>query len=90
MEDHRLKVFQKRVLRRVFGPKRDDVTAGCRKLHNEGLHNVYSPPSIIKMVKSRRMRWAGHILRMGEKRNVYRILLRKPDRRRPLGRQRRR
>jgi hypothetical protein len=60
------------MLRRIFGPKRDRVTGGWRKLHNEELHNFYSSPSIIRIIKSRRMRWAGHVARMGEKRNVYR------------------
>jgi hypothetical protein len=60
------------VLRRIFGSKRDEVTEGRRKLHNEDLHNLYSSPSIIRMIKSRRMRWAGHAARMGEKRNAYR------------------
>jgi hypothetical protein len=78
-EEHRLRVFEKRVLRRIFGPKRDDVTGGWRKLHNEDHHNLYSSPSIIRMIKSRRMRWAGHAARMGEKRNAHRILVGKPD-----------
>jgi hypothetical protein len=64
-EEHRLKVFGNRVLRRIFGPKRDEVTRGWRKLHNEELHNLYSSPSIIRMIKSRRMRWAWHVARMG-------------------------
>jgi hypothetical protein len=59
-EEHRLRVFENKVLRRIFGPKRDEVTGGWRKLHNEELHNVYSSPSIIRMIKSRKMRWAGH------------------------------
>jgi hypothetical protein len=63
------------VLRRIFRPNRDDVTGGWRKLHNEELHNSYSSSSIIKMIKSRRMRWTGHVARMGEKRNAYRILV---------------
>jgi hypothetical protein len=75
---------------RIFGPKRDAVTRGWRKLHNEELHNLYSSPSIIRIIKSRRMRWAGHVTRMGEKRNVYRLLVGKPERNRPLGRLRRR
>jgi hypothetical protein len=83
-------VFENRVLRRIFGPKRDKVTGGWRKLHNEELHNFYSLASIIRIIKSRRMRWAGHVARMGEKRNVYRLLVRKPEGRRPLGRPRRR
>jgi hypothetical protein len=64
-EEHRLRVFENRVLRRIFGPKRDEVTGGWRKLHNEELHNLYSSPSIIRMIKSRRMSWAGHVARMG-------------------------
>jgi hypothetical protein len=79
-----------RVLRRIFGPKRDEVTGGWRKVHNEELHNLYSSPSIIRVIKSRRLRWAGHVARMGEKRNAYRILARKPEGKRPLGRPRRR
>jgi hypothetical protein len=89
-EEHRLRVFENRVLRRIFGPKRDEVTGKWRKLHNEQLHNLYSSPNIIRMIKSRRMRWAGHVARMGEKRNSYRILVGKPEGRRPLGRPRRR
>jgi hypothetical protein len=68
-------VFANRGLRRIFGPKRDEVTGGWRKLHNEELHNLYSSPSIIRMTKSRRMRWAGNVARMVEKRNTYRILV---------------
>jgi hypothetical protein len=79
-------VFEKRVLRRIFGPMRDEVTEGWRKLHNEELHNLYSSPSIIRIIKSRRMRWARHVARMGERRNAYRILVGKPEGRRPLGR----
>jgi hypothetical protein len=67
------------VLGRIFGPKRDGVTGGWRKLYNEELHNLYSLPSIIRIMKSRRMRWAGHAARMGEKRNMYRLLLGKTD-----------
>jgi hypothetical protein len=78
-------MFENRVLRRIFGPKRDGVTGGWRKLHNEELHNLYSLPSIIRIIKSRRMRWAGHVARMGEKRNVYRLLVGKPEGKRPLG-----
>jgi hypothetical protein len=77
------------VLRRIFGPKRNEVTGEWRKLHNEELLNLYSSPNIIRMNKSRRMRWAGHLARMGEK-NAYRILVGKPEGRRPLGRPRRR
>jgi hypothetical protein len=78
------------VLRRIFGPKRDGVTGGWRKLHNEELHNLYSSPRIIRIIKSRRMRWAGHVARMGEKRNVCRLLVGKPEGKRSLGRPRRR
>jgi hypothetical protein len=83
-------VFENKVLRRIFGPKRDVVTGGWRKLHNEELHNLYTSPSIIRIIKSRRMRWAGHVARMGEKRIVYRLLVGKPEGKRPLGRPRRR
>jgi hypothetical protein len=83
-------VFENSVSRRIFGPKRDGVARGWRKLHNEELHNLYSSPSIIRTIKPRRMRWAGHVARMGEKRNVCRILVRKPEGKRPLGRPRRR
>jgi hypothetical protein len=62
-EEHRLRVFENRVLRRIFGPKRDEVTGDWRKLHNEELHNLYSSPNIIRMIKSRRMRWAGYVIR---------------------------
>jgi hypothetical protein len=81
-------VFENRVLRRIFGPKRDEVTGGWRKLRNEELHNFYSSPSIIRMINSRRMRWAGHVARM-RKMNAYRILLGKPQGKRPLVRPRR-
>jgi hypothetical protein len=83
-------LFSYRVLRRIFGLKRDEATGKWRKLHNEELHNLYSSPNIIRMIKSRRMRWAGHIAHMGEKRNAYRILVGKPEGKRPLGRPRRR
>jgi hypothetical protein len=89
-EDHRLRVFENRVLRRIFGPKRDDVTGEWRKLHNEELHNLHSSPDINRQVKSRRMRWAGHVARTGEERKVYKVLVRKPEGKRPLGRPRRR
>jgi hypothetical protein len=83
-------VFENRILRRIFGPKRDDVTGEWRKLHSEELHNLYSSPDIIRQVRSRRMRWAGHLARMGEERNVYKVLVGKPEGKRPLGRSRRR
>jgi hypothetical protein len=89
-EEHKLRVFKNRVLRRIFGPKRDGVMGGWRKRHNEALHNLYSLPIIIRIIKSRRMRWAGYVAQMGEKRNVYRLLVRKPEGKRPLGRPRRR
>jgi hypothetical protein len=73
-----------------IGPKSHEVTGGWRKLHNEELHNLYSSPSISRMITSRRMRWAGHVARIVERRNTYRILVGKPEGRRPLGRQRRR
>jgi hypothetical protein len=78
------------VLRRIYGSKRDEVTGDWGKLRNEELHNLYSLPNIIRMMKSRRMRRAGHVARMGEKRNTYRILVGKPERKRQLGRPRRR
>jgi hypothetical protein len=78
------------VLRRIFGPNRDEVTGEWRKVHNEELRDLYSSPSIIRIMKVRRMRWAGHVARMAEKRNAYRLLVGKPEGRRPLGRPRRR
>jgi hypothetical protein len=81
-------VFENRVLRRIFGPKRDEVTGEWRKLHNEELRDLYASSSIIRIIKPRRMRWAGHVARMGEKRNAYRLLVGKPEKKRPLGRPR--
>jgi hypothetical protein len=78
------------VLRRIFGPKRDEVTGEWRKLHNEELRDLYSSPSIIRIIKSRRMRWAGHVALMGEKKNAYRLLVGKPEGKSPVGRSRRR
>jgi hypothetical protein len=78
------------VLRKILGPKKDEVTGDLRKLHNEELHNLYSSPNIIRMTKSRKIRWTGHVARMGETRTPYRILVEKPEGRRPLGRPRRR
>jgi hypothetical protein len=89
-EERRLKVFENRVLRRVFGPKRDKVTGEWRKLHNEELKDLYSLPNIVRVVKSRRMKWAGHVASMVEGRGVHRMLVGKPEGKRPLGRPRRR
>jgi hypothetical protein len=87
-EEHKLRVFENRVLRRIFRPKRDGVTGGWRKLHNEELQDLYSSPSIISIIKARRMWWTGHVARMGEKRNVYSLLVGKPEGKGPLGRSR--
>jgi hypothetical protein len=89
-EEHRLRVFENRVLKKIVGPKRDEVTGELRKLHNEELHEFYSSPSIIRIIKSNRMRWEGHVARMGEKRNAYRLMVVNPEGKRPLGRPRRR
>jgi hypothetical protein len=89
-EEHGPRVFGNRALGRIFGPKRDEVVGGWRKLHNEELHNLYCSPSIIRMIKSKRMKWAGHVGCMGEKRNAYRILVGTREGKRPLGRPRRR
>jgi hypothetical protein len=78
-EGHRLRIFENRVLRSIFGPKRDEVTGVWRKLHNEEFRDFYSSRSIIRIIKSMRMRWVGHIARMGEKRNAYRLLVGKPE-----------
>ena len=74
-----LRVFENKVLSRIFGPKRDEVTRGCRKLHNEELNDLYFSPNIFMVIKSRRMRWAGHVVCMGERRGVYRVLVGKPE-----------
>jgi hypothetical protein len=89
-EEHRLRVFENRVLRRILGPKREEVTGVWRKLHNEELHGLYSSPSIVRVIKLRRMRWAGHVACMGEVRGVYNILAGRLEERRPLGRHRHR
>jgi hypothetical protein len=81
-------VFENRMLRKIFQSKRNEGTRGWRKLHNEELHNLYSLPSIIRMTKSKRMRWAGHVARIGAKRISYRILVGKPEAKRPVGRPR--
>jgi hypothetical protein len=77
-EEHSLRVFENRVLRRIFGPKRDEVSGGWRKPHNEELHGLYSSPCRIRVIKARRMRWAGHVARMGEVRGAYNILVGRP------------
>jgi hypothetical protein len=87
-EERRLRVYENRVLRRMFGSKMDEVTVEWRKLHNEELNNLYSPPTIVRVIKSRRMRWPGHVARMGKGRGVYRTLVGKPEGKRPLGRPR--
>jgi hypothetical protein len=87
-EEHRLRVFENRVLRGIFGPKRDEVTGEWRKLHNGQLHNLYPSPDIIRQIKSSRMRWARLGACMGEGRDVYRVLVGKPEGKRPLGRPR--
>jgi len=89
-KERRLRVFENRVLRRIFGPKRDEVTGECKKLHNEELNDQYSSPNIVLVIKSRRMGWAGHVAFMVEWKGVYRVLVRKPEGKRSLGRPRRR
>jgi hypothetical protein len=89
-EERRLRVFGNRGLRRVCGPKRDEVRGKWRKLHNEELNDLYSLPSIVRVVKSRRMRWTGHVARMGEDRGVHRAMVEKAVGKRPLGRPKRR
>ena len=89
-EDRKLRVFENMVLRRIFGSRRDEVTCEWRSLHNEELNDLYTSPNIVRVIKPRRMRWAGHVARMGEERGVYRVLVGKPEGKRPLGRPRRR
>ncbi|KAJ4447437.1 hypothetical protein ANN_09444 [Periplaneta americana] len=89
-EEHRLRVFENKVLGKIFWAKRDEVTGKWRKLHNTELHALYSSPDIIRNIKSRHLRWAGHVARMGESRNAYRVLVGRPEGKRPLGRPRRR
>jgi hypothetical protein len=89
-EERRLRVFENRVLRRIFGPKRDKVPGEWRKLHNEELNVLYCSPNVVRVIKSTRMRWAGHVLCMGERRGVYRVLVGKSEEKRPLGRPRHR
>jgi len=85
-EVRKLRVFENMVLRRIFGHRRDEVTGNWRRLHNEELNDLYSSPNIVRVIKSRRMRWAGHVAHIGEERGVYRVLVGKPEGRRPLGR----
>jgi len=89
-EERKLRVFENMVLRRIFGPRRDEVTGEWRRLHYEELNDFYSSPNIVRVIKWRRMRWTGHVARMGEERGVYRVLVGKPEGRRPLGKSRRR
>jgi len=89
-EERKLRVYENMVLRRIFGSRRDEVTGEWRRLHNEELNDLYSSPSIVQVIKSRRMRWAGHVARMVGERRVYRVLVGKPEGKRPLGRPRRR
>jgi len=89
-EERKLKVFENMVLRRILGPRRNEVTGEWRRLHNEELNDLYSSPNIVRVIKSRRMRWAGHVARMGEERGVYRVFMGKLEGKRPLGRPRRR
>ena len=83
-------MFENMVLRRIFGPRRDEVTGEWRKLHNEELNDLHSSPNIVRVIKSRKLRWTGHVAHMGEERGVYKFLVGKPEGRRPLGRPRRR
>ena len=89
-EERKLRVFENSVLRRIFRPRRDEVAGEWRRLHDEELNDLYSSPNIVWVIKSRRMRWAGHVAHMGEERGVYRVLMGKPEGRRPLARPRRR
>jgi len=88
-EERRLRVFENRVLKRIFGPRRDEVTEEWRKLHNKELNDLYPSPTIVRVIKFRGLRWAGHVARMGNMRGVYRVLVGKPEGKRPLGRPRR-
>jgi hypothetical protein len=85
-EKCRLKVFENRVSWRIFGPKRDEITRECKKLHNEELNDLYSSSSIVWLIKSRRMRWAGHVAHIAARRDICRVLVGKPEGRRPHGR----
>ena len=87
-EERKLRVFENMVLRRIFGPRSDEVTGECRRLHKEEVNDLYSSPNIVRVIKSRRIKWAGHVARMGEERGVYRVLVGKPEGKRSLGRPR--
>jgi len=89
-EERKLRVFENRVLRRIFGPRRDEVMGKWRRLHNEELNDLYSSPNNVRVIESRRTIWAGHAACIGEERGVYRVLVGKPDRKSLLGRPRRR
>ena len=89
-EERKLRLFENMVLMRIFGCRRDEVTGEWRRLHNEELNDLYCSPNIVRVIKSTRITWAGHVARMGEERAVYRVLVGKPEGRRPLGRPRRR
>ena len=89
-EERKLRVFENMVLRRIFGPRRDEVTGKWRRVHKEELNDLYSSTNIVRVIKLRRIKWAGHVARMGEERGVYRVLVGKPEGKRPLGRPRRR
>ena len=85
-EERKLRVFENKVLRRIFGPRRNKVTGEWRTLHNKELNDLYSLPNIVQVIKSRRKKWAGHVAHMGEERGAYRVLVGKPEGKRPLGR----
>ena len=89
-DEHKLRVFENKGLRKIYGPKRDEMTGEWRRLHNEELHGLYDSPDVVRIMKSRRLRWAGYVARMGEKRRLYSIVVGKPEGKRPLGRPRRR
>ena len=89
-EERKLRVFENMMLRRIFGPRRDEVTGEWRRLHNEELNDLYTSPNIVRMIKSRRMRWAEHVARVGKERGLYRVLVGKPEGGIPQGRPRRR
>ena len=89
-KERKLRLFENKVLRRIFGPRSDEVTGEWRRLYNEELNDLYSSPNIVRVIKSRRMRWVGYVARISEERGVYRVLVGKPEGRIPLGRPRRR